>query len=93
MRTDNFKGGKRRPLESIRTHCRELCKNGSSDRDAIWDTDSDGPRKHVLDRDEHWRNLATEPSMRGSDAALRQITSTTFIITTAVYVWRWRHVD
>jgi len=28
--------------------CRELCKNGSTDRDAVWLWT--GPRKHVLDR-------------------------------------------
>ena len=38
--------------------------------------DSVGPRKHVLDGDSHWRNLAntTEPSVCGDDASLRQIT-------------------
>jgi len=30
------------------TLCRELCKNGSTDRDAIWVVDSDRPKKVCL---------------------------------------------
>ena len=30
-------------------HVRELCKNRWTDRDAVWDTDWDGPRNHVLE--------------------------------------------
>ena len=39
-----------------------------------------GPRKHVLDGDAHWHNLANtiEPFMCGGDAALCQITLTTY---------------
>jgi len=39
------------------------------------DVDLGGPRKHLLDWGAHLHNLAnaTEPSMRGGDAALRQI--------------------
>jgi len=39
-----------------------------------------GPRKHVLDGDADWRHLAnaTEPSVCCGDAALCQITFTTF---------------
>jgi len=35
-----------------------------------------GPRKHVLNRDAHWRNLVNtiEPSVCGGDAALCQLT-------------------
>jgi len=40
-----------------------------------------GPKKALLDMGPHWRNLANtiEPCVRGSDAALRQITLTTCI--------------
>jgi len=38
-------GGKGRPLESIRTVCRELCKNVWSDRDAVCDAESSGPKE------------------------------------------------
>ena len=39
-------------------------------RDAVWDMDSGGPRKHVLHGGAHWRHMAnkTEPSMCGGDA-------------------------
>jgi len=30
-------------------HTSELCKNGCTDRDAVWFEDSGGPRNHVLD--------------------------------------------
>jgi len=38
-----------------------------------------GSRKHVLDRDEHWRNLTNtiEPSVCGGDSGLCQISLTT----------------
>ena len=59
-------------------------KNGSTDRDAVWDLDSGEPKKHALDvgprRGAYWRNLAntTEPSMCGGDAASCQITTTCY---------------
>jgi len=33
------------PLQSIGTLCGHLCKNGWTDRDAVWVMDSDGPKK------------------------------------------------
>ena len=41
-------GGKGRPLESIRTVCRELCKNVWSDRDAVCDAESSGPKEPCI---------------------------------------------
>jgi len=32
-------------------HTHEPCKNGCTDRDAIWGVDSDGPKNHVLGGD------------------------------------------
>jgi len=60
-------------------HDRESCKNGWTDRDAVWVWTRVSPRKHVLDVSAHWRNLANtiEPSMYGSDAALCLVTLTT----------------
>jgi len=57
-------------------------KNGWIARDAVWDLDSGGPRKHVLGEDTHWRQLSNtiEPSMWGRDEACCQITSTTCLI-------------
>jgi len=33
------------------TLCRELCKNGCTDRDALCDAESGAPMNHVLDED------------------------------------------
>jgi len=45
-----------------------------------------GPRKNLLGRGAHWRNLVntTEPSMYGGDAACCQITFTTYLNTYTV---------
>jgi len=53
-------------------HSSEPCKNGWTDRDAVW------VEVHVL-WGAHWRNLAntTVPSMCGGDAACSQITLAT----------------
>jgi len=40
--------GKGRPLKSIGTVCYELCKNGWTDRVAIWDLDSGGPKEAYI---------------------------------------------
>jgi len=52
-------------------------QNGWTDRDAVWDVDSSGPKQALLDGNAHWRHLVnmTEPSMHGGDAALRQLLS------------------
>jgi len=44
-----FQGKRGGPLESIGTFRLELCKNGWTDQDAIWDARSRGPRNRVLD--------------------------------------------
>jgi len=36
-------------LQSIGTLCRELCKNGCTNQDEVWDTESVRSRNHVLD--------------------------------------------
>jgi len=40
------------------TVCRELCKNGWTDRDIAWDLDSDGPKEALSGRGAHWRYLS-----------------------------------
>jgi len=40
--------GKAVPVH-VRRHYGELCKDGWTDRDAVWAVDSGGPRNHVLD--------------------------------------------
>ena len=54
------------------TFCRELCKNGWNDRDAVWVIGSGGPKETCVTRGAHWRNLANtiEPSVCGGNAAL-----------------------
>ena len=56
--------------------CYELCRNGWTDRDAVWVVDSGGLKETW---GAHWRNLAnaTEPSVCSGDAALCQISLTT----------------
>ena len=49
MRRGNF-GGKGRPLLSIWTFCRELCRNSCTNRFAIWFVPLVGRRKHKLNR-------------------------------------------
>jgi len=44
MRRGNLKG-ESGLLQSIATFCCELCKNGWTDRDAVWDLDSGGPKE------------------------------------------------
>jgi len=53
------------------TLCHELCKNGLTNRVAIWVVDSGGPKEACIMWGAHWRNLANtnEPSMSGGDAA------------------------
>jgi len=36
-------------IQIIGILCRELCKNGRTDRNAVWDVDSSWPKEHVLD--------------------------------------------
>jgi len=53
-------------------HDREPCKNGRTDRDAVWGMDSGGPKEACVRwGSAHWRNLAntTEPSVCCGDAA------------------------
>ena len=66
----------------IRTLCRELCKNGWTDRKAVWDWDSGGPKEACLRWGAHWRHLAntTKLTMCGGDAACCQITLTAYFI-------------
>ena len=61
------------------TLCHELCKNGWTDRDAVWVVDSGGSKKACIRWGAHWRHLANtiEPSMCGGDAVYCQITLTT----------------
>ena len=49
-----------------------------TDRDAVWDSDSMSPGKHVLGCDARWHNLLNtiEPSVCSGDAACCQITLT-----------------
>ena len=51
-------------------------------QDAIWDVDSGGPRKYVIDGDVHWRHLANmaESYTYGGDAAFCQITLTNCLL-------------
>jgi len=60
-------------------HCSESCQNGWTDRDAVWDLDSGGPKKACIRWGAHWRHLANtiEPSLRGGNAACCQIILTT----------------
>ena len=76
----NFDWGSDGPLQSIGTVCRELCKNGRTDRVVVCDVDPEACIRWCA----HWRHLAntTEPSMCGGDAACRQVTSTTCYIVT-----------
>jgi len=61
--------------------CRELCKNGWMDPDAVLHVDLGGSKNALLDEGTRWRNLAnmTEPSTCGADAAFCQITLTTYV--------------
>jgi len=52
MQRNNFERQKWRnhcKVYSVRTLCRELCKHGWTDRDAVWEAESGGSRRHVLD--------------------------------------------
>jgi len=66
----------------IRMLCGELCKNGWTDRKAVWDWDSGGPKEACLRWGAHWRHLAntTKLTVCGGDAACCQITLTTYFI-------------
>jgi len=44
----NYEGESGDPLESIGTLYRELCKNGWTDRDAVWDMDPGGPKEPCI---------------------------------------------
>jgi len=76
----HFWGGKGRPVVKYKDHCCELCINGWTDQDAVWD--SGGPKKHVLDAGANWRHLANtiELSMCGSNAAFMSITLTIVLL-------------
>ena len=58
------------PVTTIGTLCRELCKNGGTDCDAVWDAESGGSRESCFIWSAHWRNLANtiETSVCGGDA-------------------------
>jgi len=78
MRRRNFEE------REVVTHCnlwpRDLCKNGWTDRNAVWDVDSGrGPKEACSRWGAHWCNLANtiEPSVCSGDAGLCQITLTT----------------
>ena len=51
MGMGNFEGERGVPLLSLGTLCGHLCKNGSTNRDAVWFVGSDAPLpgNHVLD--------------------------------------------
>jgi len=74
-----FYGGKGQPAVKYSNICRERCKNGWTNRDAVWDLDPGGPEEAYISRGTHMHNLAntTEPSMCGGDAACCQNTLTT----------------
>jgi len=57
---------------------REPCENGWADRDAVWEVDLLGV-SNALHGGADWRHLENmiDWSVRGGDAALRQITSST----------------
>jgi len=40
--------GQEEPIVSIGTFCRELCKNGRTDRFAVWTVDSGGPKEPLV---------------------------------------------
>jgi len=52
-------------------HSSETCKNGWTDRDAVWVVDSGGPKKPCIRWCAHWHDLtnAIAPSMSSSDVA------------------------
>jgi len=92
LSTNRTHGERRAHYVSIGTFCRELCKNGWTDRFAVWILESGGSKEaqvqsyspgggnvitHHLKA--HWRHLAntTEPSVCGRDAVLCQTTLTT----------------
>ena len=69
------------------TVCRELCKNGGTDRYTVWVVDWSGPKEaHVQSYlpggRAHWCNLVNtiELSVCDGDAALCQITLTTCLV-------------
>ena len=72
-RKGSFEGERSGPLTIVkyRDFCCELCKNGSTDRDAVWGMDFGGPKEARVRWGAHWCNLAntTEPTMCGGDAA------------------------
>ena len=41
----------------LTTLCRELCKNGLTDRDDVWVVDSGEPKEACVIWDTHWRHL------------------------------------
>jgi len=59
-----FWGEKRRPIVNYREVCCELCRNGWTDRDAVWDLVV-GPKEACIRWSAHWCHLAntTDPSM------------------------------
>jgi len=87
---DAIFGGKEMPMHVWR-HCHELCKNGWTNRDAVWIVDSDGPKEACIRCDAHWCHLANtiEPSMWGDDAACCEITLTTWLH----WYWELARVD
>ena len=75
----NFEGGKGWPIVKG-TLWRDLCKNSRTDRDAVWHMDSGEPKEGCIIWGAHWRHLAnaTESSVCSGDAALCQITLTSW---------------
>jgi len=59
-------------------HSSEPCKNGWTDRDAVWVVDLGASKEACVTWGAHWHNLVntTEPSVCGSDAALCQTRNT-----------------
>ena len=87
-----FGGGRGGPLLSIGTVCRELCKNGWTSRDAIWDANSSWSKEACIRWDTHWHHVANiaEPSTCGGDAAFRQVTLTTFYLcVSCILMYGW----
>ena len=83
MQRRNFEGSC--PLWSLVTVYRDLCKNGWTNRDTVWDVDSGGSKEARVTWGCTSANT-TEPSTCGCDGTFCQITLT------AIVIFRCRHM-